>query len=225
MRTVNRKNEILEELKAVLSGKTVDALLPPLVFVLVNSILGLEAAAIAAVLFALLIGFLRLMRRQSLSYALGGLTMVILAAALAFLTRDATNYFIPAIVGSALLLFLTLASLLAGKPLAAWASHLTRGWPLDWFWRRDIKPAYVEVTWFWALILLARLTVQIILYQAGDAARLAWANILLGWPVTILILIATYIYGIWRLSRLGGPGVDEFQAGANPPWRGQKRGF
>jgi hypothetical protein len=216
---------LLEELKSVVSGKTVDALLPPLVFVLVNSTVGLEIAAVSAVIFALLIGFLRLLRRQTLSYAFGGLIMVILAAALAFLTRDAANYFIPAITGSALLLAAALVSLLAGKPLAAWASHLTRGWPLAWFWRSDIKPAYVEVTWFWTLILLGRLTMQVLLYLAGDAARLAWANILLGWPVTIPILILTYIYGLWRLRRLGGPGVDEFKTEKEPPWEGQTRGF
>ncbi len=209
----------------MVSGKTFDALLPPLVFVLVNSISRLETAAIAAVIFALLIGFLRLLLRQTLSYAFGGLAMVILAAAIAFLTRDAANYFIPAITSSALLLIATLASLLVGKPLAAWASHLTRGWPLNWFWRSDVKPAYIEVTWFWVLILLGRLVIQILLYLAGDAARLAWANILLGWPVTIPILILTYIYGLWRLRRLGGPGVDEFRTGKEPPWEGQKRGF
>lgn len=209
----------------MVSGKTVDALLPPLVFVLVNSAVGLEAAAISAVIFALLIGILRLLRRETLSYAFGGLFMVILAAALAFLTRDAANYFIPAIAGSALLLAAALVSLLAGKPLAAWASHLTRGWPLDWFWRSDIKPAYLEVTWFWALILLGRLAIQLSLYLAGDAARLAWANVLLGWPVTIPILILTYIYGLRRLRRLGGPGVEEYRSGKESPWQGQTRGF
>ena len=221
----SKGTELLEELKSVVSGKTVDALLPPLVFVLVNGAFWLETAVIAAVIFALLIGFLRLLRRQTLSYAFGGLIMVILAAALAFLTRDAANYFIPAIVGSALLLAAALGSLLAGKPLAAWASHLTRGWPLGWFWRSDVKPAYVEVTWFWALILLGRLVIQVLLYLAGDAARLAWANVLLGWPVTIPILIFTYIYGLWRLRRLGGPGVEEYKTGKEPPWQGQTRGF
>jgi hypothetical protein len=221
----SKGTELLEELKSVVSGKTIDALLPPLVFVLVNSAVGLEAAAVAAVIVALLIGLLRLLRRQTISYAFGGLIMVILAAALAYLTRDAANYFIPAITGSALLLAAALVSLLAGKPLAAWASHLTRGWPLAWFWRSDIKPAYVEVTWFWTLILLGRLTMQVLLYLAGDAARLAWANILLGWPVTIPILILTYIYGLWRLRRLGGPGVDEFKTEKEPPWEGQTRGF
>jgi len=88
-----------------------------------------------------------------------------------------------------------------------------------------VKPAYREVTWFWASFFLMRLGVQIIIFQQGDAFRLGWANTLLGWPVTIPVLILSYLYGIWRLRHLGGPGVQEFQVKKDPPWQGQTRGF
>ena len=221
----SKGKEILEELKTVGSGKTLDALLPPLVFVIANGFLGLDAAVIISIGLALILGVIRLIRRQTWYYALGGLLGVVLASGLAYLTRSAAGYFIPAILSSALLLLLALASLIAGKPLAAWASHLTRGWPLQWFWRKDIKPAYREVTWFWAAFFAMRLTVQINLYQSGDAAALAWTNTLLGWPVTIVVLVITYIYGIWRLRHLGGPGVEEYRTKKEPPWQGQVRGF
>ncbi len=219
------KNEILEELKSVVSGKTFDALLPPLIFVLVNGIMGLDIAVIAAISLAFIIGAMRLVRRQNWLYAMGGLVGVSLAAGLAFITRSAAGYFIPAIISSAMLVLLAIISLLAGKPVAAWASHLTRGWPLEWFWRSDIKPAYREVTLLWLAYFALRLTVQLTLYQGGEATTLAWANTLLGWPVITVVLVITYIYGIWRLRRLGGPGVDEFKAGKEPPWVGQTRGF
>ena len=77
----------------------------------------------------------------------------------------------------------------------------------------------------WALFIGARLAIQLILFQRGEATTIAWANTLLGWPVTILILVVSYVYGIWRLKNLGGPGVDEFIAGEGPPWAGQTRGF
>ncbi len=220
-----KQSEILEELRSVISGKTFDALLPPLIFVLVNSFSGLDAAVVTALALAVLLGATRIIRKHAWQYALGGLVGVALASGLAYLTRSAASYFIPAIVSSALLLILALGSLAAGKPLAAWASHLTRGWPLEWFWRRDIKPAYREVTMFWSALILMRLIIQIILFQRGDPAGLAWANILLGWPVIITVLVLSYLYGIWRLRRLGGPGVDEFRAGKEPPWQGQTRGF
>ncbi len=217
--------EIWEELKSVLSGSTIDAVLPPLVFVIVNNLLGLDTAVITALALALLLGLLRLLRKQSWGYALGGLLGVVLAAGLALLTRSAASYFIPAIIGSGLFFLAAVVSNLIGKPLALWASHLTRGWPLVWFCREDIKPAYREVTWMWALFLGMRLMIQVHLFLRGEAAALAWANTLLGWPVTILVLVLSYIYGIWRLRNLGGPGVHEFEGGKNPPWEGQTRGF
>jgi len=221
----NKLREIWEELKSVLSGSTIDTLLPPLVFVVVNGILGLEIAAITALGLAVILGGVRLLRKQSWQYALAGFLAVGAAAGLALLTRNAASYFIPAIISSGLLVLLAVISNLIGKPLAAWVSHLTRGWPLEWFWRKDVKPAYREVTWFWTAFLFMRLFVQITLYRIGETTNLTWANILLGWPFTITILIFSYIYGIWRLKNLGGPGVDEYQEDKEPPWEGQKRGF
>lgn len=221
----NKLQEIWEELKSVLSGSTIDTLLPPIAFAIVNALFGVDTAVAAAFILAVLLGILRLVRKQPWKYALGGLLAVGLAAGLALLTRSAVSYYIPAIISSALLLLITLVSLLIGKPLAAWASHLSRGWVLDWFWREDIKPAYREVTWIWALFFAMRLIIQIILLQQSGAATLAWASTLLGWPVTIFVLVLSYIYGIWRLRKLGGPGVDEFEEGKGPPWEGQKRGF
>ncbi len=222
---MNKRNEIWEELKSVLSGKTIDAILPPLVFVIVNGIFGLVPAVIAALGLAFLLGLWRVVRGQKWISARGGLLAVGLAAGLALLTQNASSYFIPAMISSAVLLLAAVISNIMGKPLAAWASHLTRSWPLDWFWRKDIKPAYREVTWLWAVLFAIRLAIQYFLFQRGEAATLAWANTLLGWPVTIAILVLSYIYGIWRLRNLGGPGVDEYQSDKQPPWRGQTRGF
>ena len=217
--------EILEELLAVSKGKTFDAILPPLVFVLANSLTALEYALILSVACGMLLGIRRLVRQQNALYALGGLLGVLAASGFALLTRSAVGYFIPSLLGSAALVLAAVISLAAGRPLAAWASHLTRGWPLEWFWRPDVKPAYREVTWVWAVYFMARLVLLVVLFWLGDALRLAWINSLLGWPVTVLVLIFSYVYGIWRLRSLQGPGVDEYQAGKPAPWRGQTRGF
>ncbi len=220
-----KRKEIIEEIHSVISGKTLDAIFPPLLFVLINSILGLDLAVIASMALAIMLTVIRLIRKQNWKYASGGLVGVVLASGLAYLTRNPALYFIGPVVSSAVLLFLALMSLLIGKPLAAWASHLSRGWPLKWYWRRDVKPAYREVTWFWAVLILIRLLIQFSLLRLGDVTRIAWFNILLGWPLTLFILIATYIYGIWRLHQLRGPGVEEYKERKKSPWIGQSRGF
>jgi len=221
----NKINEILTELKLVISSKTIDSIIPPIVFLISNRLFNLQTAAINAVLIILVIGIIRLIKKQTIKYALGGLGLVIIASTLAYITKSAAGYFIPAIINSSILFVISLTSVIIGKPLAAWASHLTRGWPIEWFWRKDIKPAYREVTWFWTALLLLRLILQLILYNLGGEGQLAWINILLGWPFTITVLILSYVYGIWRLKNLGGPSVDEFKENVQPPWEGQTKGF
>ncbi|HKL74857.1 MAG TPA: DUF3159 domain-containing protein [Halanaerobiales bacterium] len=219
-----RIKELLEELRTVLSSKTIDAILPPLIFVLTSNFLNLTIASVSAILVSLVIGIIRLLKKQPWKYAFGGLIIVIIASSLAYFTKNTASYFIPSIINSTVLIIIATLSLIINKPLAAWASHLTRGWPLEWFWRDDIKPAYREVTIFWVIFLLMRLTIQIYIYRLGES-NLTWSNILLGWPFTITILLISYIYGIWRLKKLGGPGVEEFKENKKPPWEGQKRGF
>ncbi|MFW6274171.1 MAG: DUF3159 domain-containing protein [Halanaerobium sp.] len=220
-----KKEEILEELRSIFLNKTFDALLPPLVYAVSNSILGLIPAILLAVGTALFNFIRRLIKKENWKYSLAGLAGVIFASSLAYLSNNAGSYFIPALTSSTLFLLAALISLLIGKPLAAWASHLSRGWPLEWFWRDDVKPAYREVTIFWALYFALRLTIQLNLFFSQAVLNLAWVNIILGWPAIIVVLTISYIYGLWRLNDLGGPGVDEFKKGKKPPWDGQKRGF
>jgi len=221
----DRIQEISEELKLVISGKTFDALLPPLLFAVVNSRYQLTVASILAIALALLLGIIRWARKQPLRYALGGLVGVMVASAIAYFSNNAANYYLPKIASTALLVLAALVSLILGKPMAALTSHLTRGWDLDWYWRKDVKPAYQEVTFFWLLLFLMRLALQFTLYSRGDVIELAWTNTLLGLPFTIAGLILSYLYGIWRLRNLKGPSVEEHREGKPQPWEGQTRGF
>lgn len=217
--------DIKDELKQFLSGKTVDALIPPIVYVLVNNLVGLKNAVIAALSIAVILALFRLLKKESILYALGGIAGVVFASGFALISDNAANYFLPKILGSAGLLLLLIISLFIGKPAAAILSHVSRGWVFDWFLREDIKPAYREVTIAWTILVLIRLVLQIVFYQRGDLSELGWASILLGFPATLTVLILTLIYGVWRLKKLGGPGIHEFEAGKNPPWEGQKKGF
>lgn len=109
--------------------------------------------------------------------------------------------------------------------MVAWTSYLARRWPWGWYWHPQVRPAYTEVTGFWALFILLRVILQLNLFQAAQAEQLASLNLLLGWPATLLLLIFSYLYGTWRLQRLDGPSVDEFLQDTEPPWKGQQSGF
>lgn len=217
--------DIAEELKLFLSGKTIDALIPPIIYIVGNNLFGLIEAVILALSLALILAGIRLVKKESILYALAGIGGVALASGFALISKNAANYFLPKILGSGALFLVSLLSVFMGKPLAAILSHLSRGWDFAWFLRKDIKPAYREVTLVWALLFLGRMVLQILFYQRGNVSELGWASILLGFPATLSVLILTLVYGIWRLKKLGGPGVDEFMEGKSPPWEGQKKGF
>ncbi len=220
-----RAGEILDEFRTVLGGRTPDIVLPPLVFLLANALWGLSAAMGASLALAALLGLIRWRGGESPRYALGGAAGVLAAIALVWLLGGAEGFFLPGILGTALTAALCLVSLLTRRPLTAWSSHLARRWLIGWYWHPEVRPAYTETTLLWTLYFSGKLLWQAALFRAADAATLAWVQTLTGWPALILLLVVTYLYGTWRLRRLGGPSVEEFKENAPPPWRGQQRGF
>jgi len=218
--------ELLDEFRLVLGkGGLLDVVLPPLIFLIVNSLFGFQAAMWTSLGLAVLMAGLRLWHGQSLLYALGGIGSVGLAIGIVWLLGRAEGYFLPNLVSGALTVALSLVSLIIRRPIVAWTSFLTRRWPLDWYWHPQVRPAYSEVTIVWTVFFAARLFWQYSLYQAQAASQLAFVNLLMGWPALIVLLVFSYLYGIWRLQNLKGPSVEEFRKQVPPPWEGQKRGF
>ena len=224
---MDKAREILEELRTVLAGRSsfLDSLLPPILFVLLNVIWGVQVAIWASLGLAVLIAIYRLFRRQSLLYALGGAGGVALAAAVAYLLGSAEGFFLPTIITGGISFLVALVSVLLGRPMVAYTSYVARRWPLAWYWHPKVRPAYSEVTWAWVVFFGLRLLLQFNLFRQAEASLLGIVQFLTGWPATIILLIVSYLYGTRRLRNLGGPSVEEFKSGAEPPWTGQQRGF
>lgn len=217
--------EIKEELRSVLKGKTLDSILPPLVFVIAYQALNLLGAIIIAVSFALLLTVYRIIRNVSVLYSLFGLMGIGLATLFVVVMGNVSDYFLPGIIGSVALVVVTLFSLLIKRPLPMLLSHLTRGWTFSWFLRKDIYPAYFETGVLWLVFFTGRALFQIVFYLADNVGGLTLMTTIFGLPLTMGILIITYIYGIYRLKTLNGPGIEEYDQGAEPPFKGQTRGF
>jgi hypothetical protein len=219
--------ELTEEFRTVFVGRSnmVDSILPPALFVAINALVGLQVAIWSSLAVALLITLVRLVRREPLRNALGGLGAVILAGLVAQLLGRAEGFFLPAIASGGLTFLICVVSVLAGRPMVAWTSHLARRWPLRWYWHPQVRPAYSEVTWMWALFFAVRLALQLALFQDAAPELMAIANVAVGWPATVVLLAVSYLYGTWRLRGLRGPSVEEFREEAEPPWAGQRRGF
>ena len=196
-------NELLQEIRTVFSGRTntADTIIPPLLYALVNMLAGLLPATLSALVLAAILTVLRLVRKQSWLYAFNGLVLTLLAAGLAWYTQNAASFFLPDLLTSGTLLAAALLSIWAGKPLAAWSSHLTRAWPREWYWLPKICPAYTEVTWMWAAFIAARLAAQYTLYQQGGMS-ICWGGPMSCWAGRLQLLfwlLAIFTaYGGWQ---------------------------
>jgi hypothetical protein len=222
----NRLREIGEELRTVLAGRSnlADTIVPPLVFAIANGLFGFDAALLSSLAVSALITLWRLAHHQPLLHAFGGLGGVALAVLLARVLNRAEAFFLPGFINEAATIILCLASLIVRRPLVAWTSHLARGWPLAWYWHPRVLPAYSEVTGIWMLFFALRFVLGFWILR-NNPAILGIVSVAMGWPLTIILLVASYLYGLHRLRQLRGPSTGEFQAGAPPPWQGQSRGF
>lgn len=225
--TQSKSRELLDELRTVFAGRNsfLDAILPPILFLLVNGLAGFQAAMWSALAVSVIIAAMRILRKQPPTYALAGVGGVAIAIGIAWFLGKSEGFFLPGLISGSMTLLLTIISLVLRRPMVAWTSYLARRWPLDWYWHQQVRPAYSETTFAWAIFFAARLLLQYSVFQSENVTSLAVTNFITGWPATILLLIFTYLYGTWRLAKLRGPSVEEFRAGAPAPWQSQTRGF
>lgn len=221
------REDIRDDLRGLFVGERTigDSFLAPLVFVGVNAFSSLGPASIAALVAGGAVAAWRIRKGQEPIYAFGGIIAIGFAALLALRSGRAESYFLPGIVGASLGAAAGLISVIAKRPLAAWSSQFYRRWPQEWYWRDDVRPAYTAVTWLWIGFFALRAAVQGVLFIQERPELLAVAKVLTSWPLIIPLLIVSYVLGNTRLHRLGGPNVEEFTAGANPPFAGGQRGF
>jgi hypothetical protein len=197
--------ELVEEFRAVFAGRSnlADSVIPPIIFLVVNPLLGFDYAVWGSLLISLLVSLLRLSRGQSLKYALGGLGGGILAILAAKLLNRAEGYFLPGVITGILTAVICGVSVVIGRPLVAWTSHIVRRWPLDWYWHPKVRPAYSEVTLAWMLFFVIRLLPQLFLIGKAQSEILGIIQVATGWPATIALLATSYIYGTWGLDGYG----------------------
>ena len=124
---MSRLKELQEELKTVLSGRGarfLDSFLPLLVFLIANPMLGVNIALGAALAVTGVFAVFRIIKKESLVYALGGLGGVLLAGIFVKLSGSDTGFFLPGLISGAITVVLCIASVLINRPLVAWTSFV-----------------------------------------------------------------------------------------------------
>ncbi|MFJ7063689.1 DUF3159 domain-containing protein [Streptomyces microflavus] len=165
--------------------------LPALAFVMANAMGGLAVGIMVALGVAVIIGIERLMRKESVSPALGGVLGVAIAAGVAWWTGSAKDYFLLGIWLSLAGAVLFLGSVAVRWPLAGviWNSMTGKGQ----VWRKEPRSRfYFDIaTVTLALIFAARFVVQQYLYTQDEVGSLGVAKIVMGYPLLAVGLLVT----------------------------------
>lgn len=167
--------------------------LPIVVFVPTSSIFGLRAAVVAALTVAAAVLAWRLIRRETTQPAVSGFFGVAVCAVIAYRMGDSKGYFLLGIWTSLAWALVFAGSILIRRPAVgyiwSWASGQSRAW-------RGVRAAvyaYDIATLTWVLVFGSRFVVQRLLYDADQTGWLGVARIAMGWPLTALAAVMTYL--------------------------------
>lgn len=200
-------------LAAVGGGRgALETSLPGLVFVTVFAILhDLRLGAVVAGALGVALLVIRIVRKETTQYAIGGFVGVVIAALFAVSTGKASNYFLPSILKNLGFALLYLVSVLVRWPLLG----VLLG-PLlkeNFVWRKHDarRRAYAQATLIWAGMFAIRLAVQLPLYLLDKTVALGVANVILSWPLFAVVAWATWVV-IRRVPPVLAPAVQDSSA-------------
>lgn len=195
----------------------VDSALSPAVFVGVNLVAGLTAGAIAALALAVLVMLYRLLKRQDVTYAIGGVFGTGIAVAIALRTGSTEGFFWPKVLTNTAIFVVLAGSVAFKKPVIGFLMETILQAPAKWWQHDRVRPALSEWTIVWALTAALKAVVYLLLILAGRDGALLAVSVAFGYPLTAVLGFGGYVYIRARLKRLGAPAMDAFRAPAAAP--------
>ena len=175
-----------------LSGLIYSAL-PVAVFVPVSTALGLLPAIGAALGVAVLVLAWRLFRHDSIQPALAGFFGVGVSALIAWMVGASKGYFLLGIWTSLAWAAVFALSVLIRRPVVGYVWSWVNGHDRSWRRHRRAVLAFDLATVTWVVVFGARFLVQHHLYDADKTGWLGVARIAMGWPLTAIAALATYL--------------------------------
>jgi hypothetical protein len=167
--------------------------LPVVAFVPISTTFGLLPAILSALAVAALILVWRLVRHESTQPAVSGFIGVGFCALIAYLLGEAKGYFLLGIWMSLIWAAVFALSVLIRRPAVGYIWSWANGHGSDWRSLRRAVLAFDIATLTWVLVFAARFVVQHHLYDADQTGWLGVARIAMGWPLTAIAALATYL--------------------------------
>lgn len=154
---------------------------------------GLLPAIVSALAVAAAILFWRLFRRDSVQPAVAGFFGVGVSALIAWLVGASKGYFLLGIWTSLLWAAVFLVSVLIRRPVVGYIWSWVNGHDRSWRASRRAVVAFDLATLTWVLVFGARFAVQHHLYDADRTGLLGVARIAMGWPLTAVAALVSYL--------------------------------
>jgi hypothetical protein len=167
--------------------------LPVVLFVPISTIFGLMPAILSALAVAALILIWRLARRESAQPAVSGFIGVGVCALIAYLMGESKGYFLLGIWTSLLWAVVFGVSVVVRRPVVGYMWSWVNGHAHAWRSVRRAVIAFDIATLTWVLVFAARFLVQHHLYDANQTGWLGFARIAMGWPLTAVAALATFL--------------------------------
>jgi Protein of unknown function (DUF3159) len=167
--------------------------LPVVVFVPVSTAFGLMPAIGAALGVAALILVWRLIRRESIQPAISGFFGVGISALIAYVVGESKGYFLLGIWMSLLWAVVFALSILVRRPAVGYIWGWVNSHDRDWRGVRRAVLAFDLATFVWVLVFASRFVVQQHLYDSDQTGWLGVARIAMGWPLTAVAALVTYL--------------------------------
>lgn len=194
----------------------VDSALSPAVFVGVNLLAGLRAGALAALGLAVLIMLYRLVKKQDVTYAFGGVFGTGIAVVIALKTGSTSGFFWPKVLTNSLIFLGLGASVAFKKPAIGFLMETVLQAPSAWWQHDRVRPALSEWTLVWALSAAFKAAVYLVLILAGHDGALLGVSVAFGYPLTAVLAFGGYVYVRARLKRMGAPDMESFRQAPAP---------
>ena len=172
----------------------IESAVPALAFLITYQIAGRDADLALKVAggLAALAAILRLIRRESLQFVIGGALGVAISAWFVSRTGRAEDFFLPDMIKNAAYGAVYLLSVLVRYPLIGIILGSIEGEPLKWIRDLDRRRTAMTATWLWVGMFAIRVGIMFPLYWAEALNALGVAKIALGYPLFILVVWLTY---------------------------------
>jgi hypothetical protein len=167
--------------------------LPVAVLVPVSTAFGLMPAIAAALGVAALILVWRLIRRDSLQPAVSGFIGVGISALIAWIVGASKGYFLLGIWTSLIWAGVFALSVLIRRPIVGYVWSWVQSHDRAWRSNRRAVLAFDIATVTWVLVFGSRFVVQRHLYDLDQTGWLGVARIAMGWPLTAVAALVTYL--------------------------------